>query len=97
MKLFELNPIEEQMNSHHWQASRYKGKVIVVARDRERAKAIARSRFGIATALVLGQEVPANPWNLAGIVSCVEVEDPSINLDAERLVYPEGFDEEEDV
>lgn len=92
-RVFKLSPVGEHLDSHHWRASRYKGDAIIVARDAAKARAIARGHFFIASAMT-PQGIPANPWGLAGIVSCVEIEDNDLNKETEYLVSPEGFHDE---
>lgn len=89
MKLFELKPVEDQENSHHWKASMYKGCARVCAQDSQRARTVAGLNFSIASKRIPGQEIATNPWKLEQIVSCVEISDPDIVLgDNEQLIYP---------
>lgn len=94
-RLFKLSPIGEHLDSHHWRASSYKGDAVIVARDSAKARAIARRHFFIAAART-PHGIPANPWGLSGIVSCVEIQDNTVRKETEYLVSPEGFDEEGD-
>ena len=68
MEIWRLKPIV--FDSTSWQASAYRGEVIVRAKDESEARKVAIREFGIATKAKLGKRMRAYPWNDPNIVSC---------------------------
>jgi hypothetical protein len=87
MPLWKLEPIDAADRS--WDASTYKGEVIVRADDEKRARRLAVRAFGIATRVVLGESIKLVPWDTSA-VRCTEVP-PTDDYTSEGepgIVYP---------
>lgn len=68
-------------DSRHWEASKYKGNLLVRAQDELHARRLAARKYKIATALSKGKKVPFNPWDKAVLVRCKVIDE---------YEYPEG-------
>ena len=73
--IFKLVPMDLQ--SDHWRASIYCGKVIVRAESEERARHLAQSEFGIFPQLDYSKSTPLYPWHEQDLIQCLVIEDPS--------------------
>ena len=93
LKIYKLEPYEDKLDSLHWEASTYKGPVVIRAATEERARMIATQVFGIAVEVkAQGQETAVNPWcKLLGLVKCQEME--SDNGSEEAILEPPGYDD----
>ena len=70
MKLWILQVIDNK--SLDWEASTYRGEVIVRAVSESSARDEATQRFVIATRRVIGAPVKTTPWSQRELVSCNE-------------------------
>ncbi len=98
MKIFKLEPVTEHMDSINWRASRYKGTVIVVAENEKNARRMAWSNIGTLSASgpnESGGDIAVNPWKNKVFISCREITDEAISTDKERIIEPEGFNDDE--
>lgn len=71
MPIWKLEP--QNVDSPHWQASLYKGPVIVRAASEQEARHLAMQRFRSATAERAGQDTLLNPWSQEPLVICTQV------------------------
>jgi len=71
MTIWKLIPIDT--NHRHWEASRYRGEVIIRADSEEKARQVAASAFRIAATNPPGEELQSDPWKQAALVSAVEI------------------------
>jgi len=60
--------------SRNWNASTFKGELIVRASDENKARQIASNEFHIATPQSLGRDVVVSPWKNPDTVSCEKVD-----------------------
>lgn len=91
MNIYQLEPVKERLDSHHWQASSFKGPVKVQAASEDEARDLASIRFGVAVKKMKGQPTILNPWSKAiGLVNCHKIgEDESTE---ERILEPKGYE-----
>jgi len=75
MTIWKLIPID--INHRDWEASRYRGEVIIRADSEEKARQVAASAFRIAATKPPGEKLQSDPWKQAALVSAVEVMDES--------------------
>jgi hypothetical protein len=80
MPLWQLQPVDSIDPS--WEASTYRGKVIVRARDEAMARRQAQEAFGVKTRFPLKKGITAPPWKRPALVKAEVIEDP--------LYDPEG-------
>lgn len=73
MPLWKLTPIDPL--DPNWEASDYRGRVIVRARDEEMARDVAQQAFGIKTRFPPGAGVKAPPWKRPDLVTVELIED----------------------
>ena len=71
--IWRLVPID--LKSQNWEASTFKGELIVRACDESEARQIASLKFFIETERRLGQNVSVNPWRDPTTVSCTRTSD----------------------
>jgi hypothetical protein len=74
MPLWQLMPVDPR--DPNWEASSYRGKVIVRARDEWTARRKAERAFGVKTRFPPGEGVRAPPWLRPASVRAEIVEDP---------------------
>lgn len=75
--------------SANWEASTYKGEVIVRASDEISARREASNCFAIATDRNLGEIVKASPWPQAQLVSCEQYSGNEYPIQGEvGVLYP---------
>ena len=70
MYIWKLSPID--LSSPNWEASIYKGDVVVRAESADKARHQATRAFFIATQRKLGEEVKGSPWR-SDTESCCEL------------------------
>lgn len=73
MAIWKLEPIN--LNNRTWEASTYRGEVIVRADSETKAREIAYSAFVIATGKRRGEMISINPWKHPAEVSAVTIKD----------------------
>ncbi|MEW6331238.1 MAG: hypothetical protein AB1560_07245 [Pseudomonadota bacterium] len=73
MPIWKLTP--KDINSRDWEASIYRGVVIIRAESERRARQIASNTFGIATEVKLGERIAINPWGQSLHVSAATIFD----------------------
>jgi hypothetical protein len=88
MRLWQLQPID--LADPSWEASSYRGKVIVRARDEEAAREVAATAFDVKTRFRPGKSMIAPPWRRPTVVRVETVDDPLYSTDgpAEVLFPP---------
>ena len=74
MSLWQLQPVD--ITSASWEASSYRGKVIVRARDEAAAREMAERAFGVKTRFPPGRGLTAPPWKRADLVTAEVVDIP---------------------
>ncbi len=83
MTIWKLTPID--LNHRDWEASKFRGEIIVRAESEERAREFLTDRLRIAATKPPGDKIQKDPWSQPALVSAVEVKDSS---------YPETGKEE---
>ncbi len=87
MAIWKLEPTD--ISSRDWEASTYRGEIIVRAESETKARQIAAIAFGIATKKNLGEDIAFNPWNQSSLVSAVTIQDSNYKNDGkEEIVGP---------
>ncbi len=88
MPLWKLEPLD--LGDRNWEASTYKGEVIVRADDLRRAQRLAARAFGIATQHRPGETVKIIPWDYSGLVAASQVQatDEYAEDGDQGIVYP---------
>jgi len=88
MQLWKLEPID--LTDSNWEASTYKGEVIVRAEDLHGAQLLAARAYGIATKHILGETVKIIPWDYFGLVrtSQIQATDDYAEDGDQGIVYP---------
>ncbi len=71
MPIWTLEPLD--LGNPNWEASTYKGKVIVRAENEKMARFLAAKAFGIAIQPALAQIQRITPWYHIGSVSCCQL------------------------
>ncbi len=74
------------LSSPHWEASTYRGDVIVRAETEADARRLATQAFGIATDKTPLQKVPANPWSHSWLVAAEVLEGSQFDPDGEEEI-----------
>jgi hypothetical protein len=88
MPIFRLIP--QHLEDPDWQASTYKGEVLVRAADARHARLRTTNRFGIAGTLPLEDGVPRNPWTQERLVTCTQEEgSPYPEAGSTTVLWPE--------
>jgi hypothetical protein len=87
MPLWQLTPIDSKDPS--WEASTYRGRVVVRARDEATARAKAENVFGAKTRFKPGSGIKAPPWKRPGLVAAEIIEDPRYRTEGPtEILYP---------
>jgi hypothetical protein len=73
MAVWQLIPID--LLDPNWEASSHRGTVLVRARSKAAARALAAESFTIATRFPPGHGVKAPPWTRSSLVKVERVED----------------------
>lgn len=73
MAVWELTPID--LLDPNWEASSYRGRVLVRARSAAVARALAARSFSVSTRFPPGRGVMAPPWTRSSLVKAVRIED----------------------
>ena len=68
MPIWTLEPLDGE--DPNWEASTYKGRVIVRAKNERKARFLAAKAFGIAPHATRNQPLQITPWHYSGSVSC---------------------------
>ena len=84
MRIWRLKAIDT--NSHHWEASTYRGDVLVRAESEANARRLAARAFGVATRVIPGQEVSVVPWDHPWLVSAEIVEGSPYGPDGDEEI-----------
>ena len=71
MPIWKLEP--QDVDSPHWQASSYRGPVMVRAASEVEARRLAAQRFESAAAERAGPDTLVNPWSHEPLVLCTRV------------------------
>ena len=71
--IWKLVPVD--VKRQKWEASIFKGELIVRAKDAGAARRTASGKYSIATRGEPGQESAASPWNDPNTVSCKRIDD----------------------
>ncbi len=74
-----------RLSSPHWEASTYRGDVIVRAETEANARRLATQAFWIATDKT-SLEVPANPWSHSWLVAAEVLEGPQYDPDGDEEI-----------
>lgn len=87
-RVWKLIPVDS--TSRNWDASTYRGELIVRADSERRAREIATLTLSIATSRKLGEPLATNPWNrIVGEVKCERILDAEFSEDGpEAILYP---------
>ena len=73
MPLWELVPVDP--SDPNWEASSYRGRVVVRALDEQRARDEAEKAFGVKTRFKPGAGVKAPPWKRPALVKAEIIRD----------------------
>ena len=88
MTIWKLTPID--LNHRDWEASRFRGEIIVRAESEERAREFLTDRLRKAATKPPGDRIQNNPWSQPALVSAVEVKDKSYpKTGKEEILDPE--------
>lgn len=88
MTIWKLNPID--LNHRDWEASRFRGEIIVRAESEERAREFLTDRLRIAATKPPGDKIQKDPWSQPALVSAVEVKGESYpKTGKEEILDPE--------
>ena len=95
MRIWRLKAL--RLSSHHWEASTYRGDVIVRAESEANARRLPAKAFGIGAGNGLGREVAANPWYRPWLVAAEVLEGSQYDPDGEEeILYPHDAPERGD-
>ncbi len=87
MPLWQLSPVEPAEPC--WEASSYRGRVLVRARDEAQARDVAEKAFGVKTRFNPGRGVLAPPWTRPNQVKAEIVVDARYEPDGPaEVLYP---------
>ncbi len=84
MRIWRLKAL--RLSSPHWEASTYRGDVIVRAETEANARRLATQAFWITTDKIPLQEVPANPWIHSWLVAAEVLEGSQFDPDGEEEI-----------
>jgi hypothetical protein len=74
MPLWVLTPVD--LADPNWEASSYRGPVMVRAPNAQKARAVAARTFDVKTGFKPGQGLRFPPWRRAALVTVARVHDP---------------------
>ncbi len=88
MPLWRLEPLD--LSNRHWNASTYKGAVIIRAADSDAAQLLAARAFGKATQKDFGDTVIIVPWDQPDFVGITKVKgtDEYVEEGPSSIVHP---------
>lgn len=87
MPLWQLQPVDPTDSS--WEASAYRGKVIVRARDEAMARRQAQKAFGLKTRFPPKKGVASPPWKRPALVTAEIADDPLYDPEGpSEILYP---------
>jgi hypothetical protein len=87
MPLWELSPVD--LLDAAWEASSYRGKVIVRARDEQDARDAAERAFAVKTRFKPGAGITAPPWKRRALVTAAICTDARYAAEGPReILYP---------
>ncbi len=87
MRIWRLKALK--LSSYHWQASIYRGNVIVRAETEADARRLATQAFWKATDKIPGKEVAVNPWSDPRLVAASVLAGSQYDPDGdEEILYP---------
>ena len=84
MAIWKLSPLN--VSAPDWEASTYRGDVVLRAKNEEEARLCAMQRFAIATKVNLGEKTRTCPWTQHELVSCEEIVDSKYSAIGEATV-----------
>lgn len=93
MNLYKLLPIEAEQNTDSWEASTYKGEIVISAPSERLARWNAELATVIATEVKPGRETIFPPWQDSSIVSC-ELIESSFDHSVPQIISPEHWQRE---
>jgi len=93
MKIFKFTPVA--LEHRNWQASIYKGELIVRAGNKLKAEGIAAGALGIATQRSPGIPTTLIPWfEDSGVVTIEELMESKFDPEGEEeILFPAGYNE----
>lgn len=88
MPLWRLEP--HDLSNRHWNASTYKGPVVIRAGDADAAQLLAARAFGKATGKDFGDTVIVVPWDQRDLISTTQVQgtDEYVEEGPSGIVHP---------
>ena len=87
MRIWQLKALS--LSSRHWEASTYRGDLIVRAESEANARRLATQSFWIATDKITLQQAPANPWSHSWLVAAEVLKGSQYDPDGEEeILYP---------
>jgi len=88
MPLWRLEP--NDLSNRHWNASTYKGPVIIRAGDADAAQLLAARAFGKATGKDFGDTVIVVPWDQHDLINTTKVQetDEYVEEGPSGIVHP---------
>ena len=87
MLLWQLQPVDTAATC--WEASTYRGQVIVRARDEAAARELAEKAFGVKTRFSPGKGMKAPPWKRPEFVTATVVDVPLYSPKGpSEILYP---------
>ena len=84
MHIWRLKALK--LSSPHWEASTYRGDVIVRAETEANARRLPAKAFGIGAGTALGREAAANPWYRRWLVAAEVLESSQFDPDGEEEI-----------
>ena len=93
MNLYKLSPIKAEQDNDSWEASTYKGEIVISAPSERLARWNAELATVIATEIKPSRGTIFPPWQDATIVSCDLLEN-SVDHSAPQIIYPEHLQRE---
>ena len=87
MEIWKLEPTD--VHSRDWEASTYRGEVVVRAESEMKARQIAAGAFVIASKATLAEKLTDIPWHQPSLVSAVTIQDSNYkDGEKEEIVGP---------
>ena len=89
MPVYKLEPTSEA--SGDWQASEYKGTVIVRAQDEKSARDKVAIKFGSLCREERGSDIPIPPWQDDKLVICIQLDNSEYEENGdEEILFPKS-------
>ncbi len=87
MFVWQLTPVDS--TDANWEASSYRGMVVVRAKDEDAAREQAETEFGLKTRFPPGRGIAAPPWKRPALVKAEIINDPRYDSDGpSEILYP---------